>query len=94
MEAEVVPFGRSEAANDMPVLYSNTRAEPADGGYRFYGHMVFGSLSPVWTRLGIYGQDNTDPGNHKMVYPGCPVAFRGTPPRKPGHPGHEGHPEP
>jgi alkylation response protein AidB-like acyl-CoA dehydrogenase len=68
VQGEVFGLGRTDAGNDMPVLYSTTRAEPTQGGYRFYGHKMFGSLSPVWTRLGIYGQDNTDPANPKMVH--------------------------
>lgn len=68
VQGEVFALGRSEAGNDMPLLYSTTRAEPAEGGYRFYGHKIFGSLTPVWTRLGIYGQDNTDPAHPKVVH--------------------------
>jgi alkylation response protein AidB-like acyl-CoA dehydrogenase len=68
VQGEVFALGRSESGNDMPVLYSTTRAEPVEGGYRFYGHKIFGSLTPVWTRLGIYGQDNTDPAHLKMVH--------------------------
>ena len=68
VRGEVFALGRSEAGNDMPLLYSTTRAEPVEGGYRFYGHKIFGSLTPVWTRLGIYGQDNTDPAQPKMVH--------------------------
>jgi alkylation response protein AidB-like acyl-CoA dehydrogenase len=68
VRGEVFALGRSEPGNDMPLLYSTTRAEPVEGGYQFYGHKIFGSLSPVWTRLGIYGQDNTDPAHPKLVH--------------------------
>src|SRR3954470_12135663 len=35
--------GHGEVGNDFPVLMAVARAEPADGGYRFYGHKIFGS---------------------------------------------------
>jgi alkylation response protein AidB-like acyl-CoA dehydrogenase len=50
------------------VLYSTTRAERVDGGYRFYGHKNFGSLTPVWTRLGLHGMDSSDPENPMIVH--------------------------
>src|SRR5262245_53046410 len=52
---EVFAAGHGEAGNDLPLFLSTTRAERADGGYRFWGHKIFGSLSPVWTRLGVHG---------------------------------------
>jgi alkylation response protein AidB-like acyl-CoA dehydrogenase len=37
---------------------SRTEAVPlAGGGYSFTGHKIFTSLSPAWTRLGIFGKD-------------------------------------
>ena len=65
---EVYAAGHSEAGNDLPALYSTTRAEPVDGGYRFYGHKNFGTLTPVWTRLGLHGMDTSDPQNPKIVH--------------------------
>jgi alkylation response protein AidB-like acyl-CoA dehydrogenase len=65
---EVFAAGHSEAGNDLPVLYSTTRAERVDGGYRFYGHKNFGTLTPVWTRLGLHAQDNADPAHPKVVH--------------------------
>src|SRR5690606_18486435 len=47
---------------------SPARAERADGGYRFYGRKMFGSLIPVWTRLGVHGMDTSDPENPKIVH--------------------------
>ena len=44
------------------------RAERVDGGYRFYGHRHFGSLSPVWDWLNTYGVDTSDPNDPKMVF--------------------------
>jgi alkylation response protein AidB-like acyl-CoA dehydrogenase len=61
-QGEVFAAGHGEAGNDLPLFLSTTRAERAPGGagdgaagYRFWGHKVFGSLSPVWTRLGLHG---------------------------------------
>ncbi len=61
---EVMAFGVSEAGNDEVLFDSVTRAVPAaDGSYAFTGIKVFTSLAPVWTRLGIFGKDeSTDAG--------------------------------
>src|SRR5438477_1363598 len=47
---EVFAAGHAEAGNDLPGLLSTARAERVEGGYKFYGHKMFGSLTPVWTR--------------------------------------------
>jgi alkylation response protein AidB-like acyl-CoA dehydrogenase len=65
---EVFAAGHSESGNDLPVLYSTAQADRVDGGYRFTGRKNFGSLTPVWTRLGLHAQDNTDPANPKVVH--------------------------
>ena len=52
---EVFAAGHGEAGAELPLFLSTTRAERVDGGYRFFGHKIFGSLSPVWTRLGLHG---------------------------------------
>lgn len=65
---EVFAAGHGEAGNDLPVLYSTARADRVDGGYRFFGRKNFGSLTPVWTRLGLHGMDRTDPENPKVVH--------------------------
>jgi alkylation response protein AidB-like acyl-CoA dehydrogenase len=65
---EVFAAGHGEPGNDLPVLYSTAKAERVDGGYRFTGRKSFGSLSPVWTRLGLHAQDNSDPANPKVVH--------------------------
>jgi alkylation response protein AidB-like acyl-CoA dehydrogenase len=72
---EVFAAGHGEAGNDLPVLLATARAEPVNGGYRFYGHKIFGSLSPVWTRLGLHALDTSDPANPKVVHAFLP---RGT----------------
>jgi alkylation response protein AidB-like acyl-CoA dehydrogenase len=57
----VFAAGHAEAGNDIPVLLSTTKAEKVQGGYRFTGRKCFGSLSPVWTFLGIHGMDTSGP---------------------------------
>ena len=57
---EVFAFGNSEAGNDSVLFDSNTVAAPlSDGSYSFTGTKIFTSLSPAWTRLGIFGRDDT-----------------------------------
>jgi alkylation response protein AidB-like acyl-CoA dehydrogenase len=65
---EVFAAGHGEAGNDMPLLWSSAKAERVDGGYRFHGRKIFGSLSPVWTRLGIHATDLSDPAHPKVVH--------------------------
>jgi alkylation response protein AidB-like acyl-CoA dehydrogenase len=38
------------------------------GGYKFTGRKSFGSLTPVWTRLGLHGMDTSDPTSPKVVH--------------------------
>ncbi len=54
--------------NDIPVLASSATAERVEGGYRFSGHKIFGSLPPVWTRLGIHAMDLSDPARPMVVH--------------------------
>lgn len=55
---EIFAFGNSEAGNDSVLFDSRTVATPlVGGGYSFTGTKIFTSLSPVWTRLGIFGKD-------------------------------------
>lgn len=65
---EVFAAGHAESGNDVPLLYSTTKAEKVDGGYRFTGRKSFGSLTPVWTYLGLHGADTSDPKNPKIVH--------------------------
>jgi alkylation response protein AidB-like acyl-CoA dehydrogenase len=65
---DVFAAGHGEAGNDIPVLLSSTKAVRVDGGWEFTGHKIFGSLSPVWTQLGIHGMDTSDPANPKVVH--------------------------
>ncbi|BDZ46592.1 acyl-CoA dehydrogenase family protein [Naasia aerilata] len=66
---EVFGFGISEAGNDLVLFGSRTEAAPEpDGGYRFTGTKVFTSLSPAWTRLGLFGLDTTSEDAPKLVH--------------------------
>jgi alkylation response protein AidB-like acyl-CoA dehydrogenase len=64
----VFAYGYSELGNDLEVLYAAGKAERAEGGYRFFGHKHFGSLTPVWNWLKIYGFDAADPDDPKIVH--------------------------
>ena len=65
---EIFAAGHGEVGNDLPVLYSSAKAERVPGGYRFWGHKMFGSLTPVWTRMGLHGMDTSDPQNPRVVH--------------------------
>jgi alkylation response protein AidB-like acyl-CoA dehydrogenase len=66
---ELFAFGVSEAGNDDVLFDSLTVATPtADGGVSFTGRKIFTSLSPAWTRLGIFGRDDSDPANPSLVH--------------------------
>jgi alkylation response protein AidB-like acyl-CoA dehydrogenase len=74
---EVFAAGHGESGNDFPVLLSSSKAEPVEGGYRFTGHKIFGSLTPVWTRLGLHALDTSDPSNPKVVHAFMPRETQG-----------------
>ncbi len=73
----VFAAGHGESGNDIPVLLSTTKAERVEGGYRFTGRKSFGSLSPVWTYLGIHGMDASDPTAPKIVHAFMPRSTQG-----------------
>ena len=75
-QGAVFAAGHAEAGNDIPVLLSTTKAEKVDGGYRFTGRKCFGSLSPVWTYLGIHGMDTSGP-TPKVVHAFLPRGAQG-----------------
>ena len=64
----VIAYGYSESGNDLEVIYAAGKAERVDGGYRFYGHKHFGSLTPVWDWLKIYGLDTANPNDPSIVH--------------------------
>lgn len=54
---EIYAFGISEAGNDAVLFDSGTVAEDqADGSVKFTGTKIFTTLSPAWTRLGVFGK--------------------------------------
>ena len=67
-KGEVFAAGHAETGNDVAILYSTTKAEQVEGGYRFDGRKSFGSLAPVWDWLGIHGMDSSDPNNPKIIH--------------------------
>jgi alkylation response protein AidB-like acyl-CoA dehydrogenase len=73
----VFAAGHAERGNDVPLLYSTTQAERVDGGYRFTGRKAFGSLTPVWTHLGLHGMDTSDPDRPKIVHAFLPRETEG-----------------
>ena len=64
----VFAAGHAESGNETSLFSSTTRAERVDGGYTFTGRKSFGSLTPVWTRLGLHAMDSSDPSNPKIVH--------------------------
>lgn len=74
---EVFAAGHGEAGNDLPLLLSTAKAERADGGYKFWGHKTFSSLTPVWTRLGFHAMTAADPGGPKIVHAFLPRDAKG-----------------
>lgn len=67
-DGEIFAAGHAESDNDMPLLFSTTNATPVDGGYKIEGRKSFGTLTPVWTRLGFHAMDSTDPDAPKVVH--------------------------
>jgi alkylation response protein AidB-like acyl-CoA dehydrogenase len=65
---EVFAAGHAESGNETSIVMSITKAEKVDGGYKFTGRKSFGSLTPVWTRLGVHGLDSSDPKNPKVIH--------------------------
>ena len=63
---EVFAAGHAESGNETTLFSSATKAEKVPGGYKFTGRKSFGSLTPVWTRLGIHGLDTSDPAAPKV----------------------------
>ena len=68
MAGEIFNAGHSERGHDLPVLLSTTKAEKVDGGFRFTGHKMFGSLAPVFTRYGMHGMWADAPQGPTIVH--------------------------
>jgi alkylation response protein AidB-like acyl-CoA dehydrogenase len=65
---EILASGHAELGNDIPVALSTTQAERVPGGWRLHGRKLFGSLGPVWDRLGLHAMDTTDPSRPMIVH--------------------------
>jgi alkylation response protein AidB-like acyl-CoA dehydrogenase len=75
-KGEVFAAGHAEPGNETSIVFSATKAEKVPGGYKFTGRKAFGSLTPVWTRLGMHGLDTSDPARPKVIHG---FLTRGTP---------------
>ncbi|MET4061432.1 alkylation response protein AidB-like acyl-CoA dehydrogenase [Arthrobacter sp. UYP6] len=76
VKGEVYAFGVSEPGNPAVLFDSKTAAVPqGNGSYAFTGTKIFTSLSPAWTRLGIFGRDDSEPDEPRLVFGFAP---RGT----------------
>ena len=67
MAGEVFNAGHSERGNDLPVLLSTAKAERVEGGFRFTGRKMFGTLAPVFTRYGLHATWADADGGPKVV---------------------------
>ena len=65
---EILAAGHGERGNEFPVLLSSATAEPVDGGWEVTAHKIFGSLTPVWTYLGVHALDTSDPNAPKVIH--------------------------
>ena len=65
---EVFAAGHAERGNDLPLFLSTATAERVDGGFRFTGHKMFGSLAPVFTRYGAHATWADAEGGPKIVH--------------------------
>jgi alkylation response protein AidB-like acyl-CoA dehydrogenase len=77
VDGDVFAAGHAERGNDLPLFLSTTKAERVAGGYRLTGHKSFGSLTPVWTYLGLHAMDSSDPAAPKIVHAFMPRATEG-----------------
>lgn len=77
MEGEVFNAGHSERGNDLTALLSTSRAERVDSGFRIAGHKMFGSLMPVWTRIGLHATWADAEGGTKIVHAFLPRSSNG-----------------
>src|SRR5712691_7633133 len=76
-DGEVFAAGHAEHGNETSIVMSITKAEKVPGGYTFTGRKSFGSLTPVWTRLGMHGMDTSDPAAPKVVHAFMPRDTKG-----------------
>jgi alkylation response protein AidB-like acyl-CoA dehydrogenase len=76
-EGEIFAAGHSERGNDLPLFLSTTKATKVDGGFKFTGHKMFGSLTPVWTRFGMHGMDTDHPDGPRIIHAFMPRGTEG-----------------
>ena len=63
-EGHLFAFGISEPGNDAVLFDSTTQAQVLqDGSVSFTGTKIFTTLSPAWTRLGLFGKDVSASGD-------------------------------
>ncbi|MBO0895520.1 acyl-CoA dehydrogenase family protein [Arthrobacter sunyaminii] len=75
---ELYAFGISEPGNPAVLFDSKTAAVPqGDGSYAFTGTKIFTSLSPAWTRLGIFGRDDSVPQEPRLIFGFAPRGTEG-----------------
>jgi alkylation response protein AidB-like acyl-CoA dehydrogenase len=74
---EVFAAGHGESGIDLPLLLSTSKAERVEGGYRISGHKMFGSLTPVWTRLGMHAMDTSNPEQPQIIHAFLPRDTQG-----------------
>jgi alkylation response protein AidB-like acyl-CoA dehydrogenase len=67
-EGHVFAAGHGESGCDVPVLLSSSSAVRVEGGWEISGHKIFGSLSPVWSYLGVHAMDTSDPEHPVVVH--------------------------
>jgi alkylation response protein AidB-like acyl-CoA dehydrogenase len=67
-DGHVFAAGHGERGNDIPLLLSTAEAERVEGGWRITGHKIFGSLTPVWTYMGLHAMDTSDSSSSKIVH--------------------------
>jgi len=73
----VFAAGHGEIGNDLGLVASTMQAVRVDGGWEFTGHKIFGSLSPVWTYLGIHAMDTSNPDAPQVVHAFMPRDAKG-----------------
>jgi alkylation response protein AidB-like acyl-CoA dehydrogenase len=67
-DGEVLASGHAELGNDIPLSLSTCRAERVADGWRITGRKLFGSLGPVWDRVGFHAMDSSDPSNPVIIH--------------------------
>lgn len=68
-DGEVLASGHAELGNDIPLSLSTCIATRVSGGWRLTGRKLFGSLGPVWDRIGLHAMD--------AGHPDAPVVIHG-----------------